>query len=196
MFSKRKFLLISKINILIIILLLIIKIMPVTLSKYQSSGIGNMNSNIAFYLISADYLTQNIKLTDLTPSDEAYVYTFTIGNKKEEEISEVDIEYTLSIVTTTNLPLRYELYENTNYQEEGSVNLISATNTVVSSDSDGTYFQNFTLNKEELYYQIPTTNTYTLVIYFDQTNNDAKYQDVVEGIQIIVDSRQIIEENS
>lgn len=170
--------------------------MPVTLSKYQSSGIGNMNSNIAFYLISADYLTQNIKLTDLTPSDEAYVYTFTIGNKKEEEISEVDIEYTLSIVTTTNLPLRYELYENTNYQEEGSVNLISATNTVVSSDSDGTYFQNFTLNKEELYYQIPTTNTYTLVIYFDQTNNDAKYQDVVEGIQIIVDSRQIIEENS
>lgn len=196
MFSKRKFLLISKINILIIILLLIIKIMPVTLSKYQSSGIGNMNSNIAFYLISADYLTQNIKLTDLTPSDEAYVYTFTIGNKKEEEISEVDIEYTLSIVTTTNLPLRYELYENTNYQEEGSVNLISATNTVVSSDSDGTYFQNFTFEKEELYYQTPTTNTYTLVIYFDQTNNDAKYQDVVEGIQIIVDSRQIIEENS
>lgn len=196
MFSKRKFLLISKINILIIILLLIIKIMPVTLSKYQSSGIGNMNSNIAFYLISADYLTQNIKLTDLTPSDEAYVYTFTIGNKKEEEISEVDIEYTLSIVTTTNLPLRYELYENTNYQEEGSVNLISATNTVVSSDSDGTYFQNFTFEKEELYYQTPTTNTYTLVIYFDQTNNDAKYQDVVEGIQIIVDSRQMIEENS
>ncbi|MCI6265672.1 MAG: hypothetical protein MR598_02350 [Erysipelotrichaceae bacterium] len=196
MFSKRKFLLISKINILIIILLLIIKIMPVTLSKYQSSGIGNMNSNIAFYLISADYLTQNIKLTDLTPSDEAYVYTFTIGNKKEEEISEVDIEYTLSIVTTTNLPLRYELYENTNYQEEGSVNLISTTNTVVSPDSDGTYFQNFTFEKEELYYQTPITNTYTLVIYFDQTNNDAKYQDVVEGIQIIVDSRQIIEENS
>lgn len=196
MFSKRKFLLISKINILIIILLLIIKIMPVTLSKYQSSGIGNMNSNIAFYLISADYLTQNIKLTDLTPSDEAYVYTFTIGNQKEEKVSEVDIEYTLSIVTTTNLPLRYELYENANYQEEGSVNLISTTNTVVSPDSDGTYFQNFTFEKEELYYQTPTTNTYTLVVYFDETNNDAKYQDVIEGIQIIVDSRQIIEENS
>ena len=196
MFSKRKFLLISKINILIFILLLILKIMPVTLSKYQSSGIGNMNSNIAFYLLSTDYLTQKIKLTNLIPNNNPYVYTFTIGNIKEEKVSEVDIEYTLSIVTTTNLPLRYELYENSDYQEADSINLIGTNNTIIAPDSDGTYFQKFTFEKEELYYQTPTTNTYTLIVYFDQTNNDAKYQDVVEGIQIIVDSRQIIEENS
>lgn len=196
MFSKRKFLLISKINILIIILLLIVKIMPVTLSKYQSSGVGNMNSNIAFYLISPDYLTKNIKLADLIPSSNPYVYNFTIGNIKEEKVSEVDIEYTLSIVTTTNLPLRYELYENANYLEEGSVNLIGTSNTVIALDGDGTYFQSFTFEKEELFYQTPTTNTYTLVVYFDETDNDAKYQDVVEGVRIIVDSRQIIEESS
>ena len=196
MFSKRKFLLISKINILIFILLLILKIMPVTLSKYQSSGIGNMNSNIAFYLLSTDYLTQKIKLTNLIPNNNPYVYTFTIGNIKEEKVSEVDIEYTLSIVTTTNLPLRYELYENSDYQEADSINLIGENNTIIAPDSDGTYFQKFTFEKEELYYQTPTTNTYTLIVYFDETNNDAKYQDVVEGIQIIVDSRQIIEENN
>ena len=107
MFSKKKFLLISKINILIIVLLLLIKIMPITLSKYQSSGIGNTNSNIAFYLLTADYLTEKIKLSDLIPSDNPYIYTFTISNKKGEKTSEVDIEYVLSIVTTTNLPLRY-----------------------------------------------------------------------------------------
>lgn len=194
MFSKKKFLLISKINILIIVLLLLIKIMPITLSKYQSSGIGNTNSNIAFYLLTADYLTEKIKLSDLTPSDNPYLYTFTISNQKGEKISEVDIEYVLSIVTTTNLPLRYELYENSNYQDSNAVNLITDSNTVTELDEDGTYFQTFTFEKEELYFATPITNTYTLVVYFDQSNNDAKYQDVVEGIRIIVDSKQIIEE--
>lgn len=193
MFSKRKFLLISKINVLIIVLLILIKIMPVTLSKYESSGIGQMNSNIAFYLLSADYLTEKIKLSDLTPSDSPYVYTFTVGNKKDSETSEVDIEYVLSIVTTTNLPLRYELYENSNYLDDDAVNLITSGNTVVEKDIDGTYFQTFTFNKEELYFSNPTINTYTLLVYFDKINNDSKYQDVVEGVRIIVDSKQIIE---
>ena len=194
MFSKKKFLLISKINILIIVLLLLIKIMPITLSKYQSSGIGNTNSNIAFYLLTADYLTEKIKLSDLIPSDNPYIYTFTISNKKGEKTSEVDIEYVLSIVTTTNLPLRYELYENSNYQDSNAVNLITDSNTVTELDEDGTYFQTFTFEKEELFFSTPTTNTYILVVYFDQSSNDAKYQDAVEGVRIIVDSKQIIEE--
>lgn len=196
MFSKKKFLLISKINLLVIILLILIKIMPVTLSKYQSSGIGNMNSNIAFYLLTADYLTQKIKLSDLTPSDNPYVYTFTVGNEKDSKTSEVDIEYILSIVTTTNLPLRYELYENSNYQDENAVNLINDSNTVIEKDEDGTYFQKFTFEKENLYFNNPSTNTYTLLVYFDKSNNDAKYQDVVEGLRIIVDSKQIMDENN
>ena len=196
MFSKKKFLLISKINLLVIVLLILIKIMPVTLSKYQSSGIGNMNSNIAFYLLTADYLTQKIKLSDLTPSDNPYVYTFTVGNEKDSKTSEVDIEYILSIVTTTNLPLRYELYENSNYQDENAVNLINDSNTVIEKDEDGAYFQKFTFEKENLYFNNPSTNTYTLLVYFDKSNNDAKYQDTVEGLRIIVDSKQIIDENN
>ena len=195
MFSKKKFLLISKINLLVILLLILIKIMPVTLSKYQSSGIGNMNSNIAFYLLTVDYLTQRIKLSDLTPSDNPYVYTFTVGNEKDSKTSEVDIEYILSIVTTTNLPLRYELYENSNYLDDAAVNLITSGNTVVEKDIDGTYFQTFTFETEKLYFSNPTTNTYTLLVYFDKSNNDAKYQDVVESIKIIVDSKQIIDSN-
>lgn len=195
MFSKKKFLLISKINILIIVLLLLIKILPVTLSKYQSSGTGNIDSNIAFYLLSADYLTQNIKLTDLVPSDSPYVYTFTIANEKDDTTSEVDIEYVLSIITTTNLPLRYELYKNSDYQSADAVNLITNGNTVIEPDSDGTIFQTFTFNKEELYYTTPTTNTYTLLVYFDKINNDAKYQDIVEGLRINIDSKQIIDTN-
>ena len=45
MFSKKKFLLISKINLLVIILLILIKIMPVTLSKYQRLYVYDDNGN-------------------------------------------------------------------------------------------------------------------------------------------------------
>lgn len=192
MFSKKKFILITRINILFITLLVLIKLLPVTLSKYQSSGIGNMNSNIAFYLINVSNLSETIRLDNLKPCDLEYVYNFSVSNKKDDILSEVDIEYVLSIVTTTNLPLRYELYENCDYELNSCNNLISDNNTKIVQDSDNTYFKEFTLEKEEMYFSKEVTNNYTLVVYFDLKNNDAKYQDSVELVEINVDSSQII----
>lgn len=193
MFSKKKFILITRINILFITLLVLIKLLPVTLSKYQSSGIGNMNSNIAFYLINVSNLSETIRLDNLKPRDLEYVYNFSVSNKKDDILSEVDIEYLLSIVTTTNLPLRYELYENCDYELNSCNNLISDNNTKIVQDSDNTYFKEFTLKKEEMYFSKEVTNNYTLVVYFDLKNNDAKYQDSVELVEINVDSSQIID---
>ena len=193
MFSKKKFILINKINLLIIILLLLLNIMPTTLSKYHSAGIGNINSNIAFYLLEATYETKQIKLNDIVPSDIPYTFTFTIGNQNDAMVSEVDIEYELKIVTTTNLPLRYELYKNSNYLDNEATNLITDNSTKYSQDEYGTYFQTFNIETENLYYKNPITNTYTLVVFFDKKNNDAKYQGMIEGITIIIDSKQIID---
>ena len=133
MFSKKKFILISKINFLILVFILLINIMPVTFSKYQSMGTGNINSNIAFYLLESTYVTEQVKLNDLVPSDNPYVFNFTIGNQRDDDVSEVDIEYVLQIITTTNLPLRYELYKNCNFLDNSSVNLITDANTDIFS---------------------------------------------------------------
>ena len=192
MFSKKKFILISKINFLILVFILLINIMPVTFSKYQSIGTGNINSNIAFYLLESTYVTEQVKLNDLVPSDNPYVFNFTIGNQRDDDVSEVDIEYVLQIITTTNLPLRYELYKNCDFLDNSSVNLITEANTEISQDEYGTYFQKFNIETEYLYYSEPLTNEYTLVVYFDKSNNDAKYQGMVEGVKISIDSKQII----
>ena len=192
MFSKKKFILISKINFLILVFILLINIMPVTFSKYQSIGTGNINSNIAFYLLESTYVTEQVKLNDLVPSDNPYVFNFTIGNQRDDDVSEVDIEYVLQIITTTNLPLRYELYKNCDFLDNSSVNLITDANTEISQDEYGTYFQKFNIETEYLYYSEPLTNEYTLVVYFDKSNNDAKYQGMVEGVKISIDSKQII----
>lgn len=193
MFSRKKFLLISKINFLVLILLLIVKVMPVTFSRYESSGVGNTNANIAFYLIELDYLTEKIKLANLSPNDKPYVFSFVVKNFNDKMSSEVSIEYNLSIVTTTNLPLSFELYENSDYTSETATNLITDVNTKVEADEDGTYFQTFSFEKEELLFKTNTENKYTLLVYFDSLQNDAVYQDAIDSIRIIVDSRQIID---
>ena len=188
MFSKKNILLISKINLFLVAFFITLVLFPFTLSKYETNTTGNVNSNIAFYLFKADYQVQRIKLADLKPSSEAHVYTFSVSNQNNNKVSDVDIEYTLRIVTTTNLPLRYQLYENENYQSNNATNLINANNSTIAPDQDGTYFQ-----REELLYSTPKTNNYTLVVYYDTTNKEAKYQDTVESVRIIIESRQIID---
>ena len=193
MFSKKKFVLFNKINLLIIVLLILLKLLPVTLSRYESNAIGETNTNIAYYLLEPNYYTDNIKLNTLGIQQEPYVYNFTISNFNENDHSEVDLTYILSIVTTTNIPLRYELYENEDYTSTNKTNLITTNNTVIEPDSDGTYFQTITMNEEEMLYSEDITNSYTLLIYYDSNNADSKYQDTIEGVRIIIDSKQEID---
>lgn len=192
MFNKKNILLISKINLFLVTFFMTLVIFPFALSKYQTTATGNVNSNIAFYLFKADYQVQRIKLADLEPSNTPHVYTFSVSNQNNNKVSDVDIEYTLRIVTTTNLPLRYQLYKNEDYQSNDSTNLINGNNTTIAQDDDDTYFQTFTFSTEQLLYAIPKTNNYTLVIYYDVTNKESKYQDTIESIRIIIDSKQII----
>lgn len=191
MFSKKKFLLISKINTLFLILLILIKFLPVTFSKYQSSGIGNIDTSIAFYLLEVGKLNESIKINDLVPRSEPYIYIFTISNQKESKISDVDIEYILKIRTTTNLPIQYKLYLNSDYRDNSSINLINDNNSVIEKDSDGTYFQEFTFASERLYFSTPKVNTYTLLIYFNENDEDATYQGNIELVELDVDSSKI-----
>ncbi len=193
MFNKKNILLISKINLFLISFFITLVLFPFTLSKYQTTSTGNVNSNIAFYLFKTDYQVQRIKLADIKPSSVPNVYTFSISNQNNSKISDVDIEYILRIVTTTNIPLRYQLYKNEDYQSNDATNLINGNNTTIYQDDDGTYFQKFEFSTEELLYSTPKTNNYTLVVYYDDTNKEFKYQDTVESIRIIIDSKQIID---
>ena len=85
----------------------------------------------------------------------------------------------------TNLPLTYELYIN------GNTENIIKTNEIVQ-DEDGTYFREITTNTENLYYQEPKTNIYNLVVKFPESYNTKEYQDIIEMLEITIDSRQMV----
>lgn len=174
---------------LTIALVLLICIVPKTFSKYESTMSGITSVDAAYYVLGTEYQYQTIELPTIIPSDDAYVYTFSIANNKDGKRLETRLEYDLSVRTTTNLPLTYELYMNTDDINNASSIKVSDS---VSPDEDGTYFRHITTNKAFFSYLYDEVNYYTLVVNFPSEYNNFKYQDIVDVIEIRIDSRQLL----
>lgn len=179
-----------KLLILLLTLILLIRVLTVAFSKYQSKATTNPNIQVAFYVINKNYEKMSLNLDSLFPSDEPYIYNFSISNTNGEKMCETDMEYDLIIRTTTNLPLTYELYKNQNYNDSGATNIIK-TNDIVQ-DENKTYFRIISVETENFSYTTKKTNLYQLVVHFPKKYNTINYQDIIEGIEITVNSKQII----
>lgn len=192
MISKKRFILAIKLSMAIIFLITAIAILPKVFSRYQSSANTNPDINVAFYIINTEYQSRNIVLSKIEPSDDPYLVNFTISNNDGTNRLGVDAVYDLKIVTTTNLPLSYELYRNQTYNTNGAVNVISST-TSITTDQDGTYFKTMIAPSESFSFRENQTYSYQLVIYFPRDYMSYSYQDIVESIEIVVDSKQVVE---
>lgn len=176
---------IEKLVILTMVLVLLICVIPKTFSKYESDMSGVAEVETAFYVIATDYQYQTIALPTIVPRDEPYVYTFSVANNKDGKRLETRLEYNLSIRTTTNLPLTYELYKN-----DSDVSIKVSDD--VMADDDGTYFRYITTNREFFSYLYDEVNYYTLVVNFSKEFMDFNYQDIADVIEITIDSKQIL----
>ena len=90
-------------------MLILLLIVPITYSSFFSNKKTDAKIDAAYYVIDVNNYVDAIKLTDLVPSEDKYIYTFSIQNYKDDDMCEVDMIYDLIIKTTTNLPLKYEL---------------------------------------------------------------------------------------
>lgn len=182
---------IFKITFLLIMLLVLLIMLPMSYSRYESTTTSNATAPVAYYVLDASYQYVNVKIPNLVPSINPYLYTFTISNTDGTTRTDTLLEYDLTLKTTTNLDLNYELYMNEDYQNPLSTNIITATNVI--QDTHGTYFKEMTTNTQYFTYTYDETNTYTLLIYFPTTYLNHIYQDIVEGIFIIIESKQVIQ---
>lgn len=96
--------------------------------------------------------------------------------------------YNLTLKATTNLPIKYELYMNQNYNDANAKNIITSDTT--EKDDDGTYFKTMIVDTETLEFANPKTNVYNLVINFPENYNTENFQDIIEMIEIEVESKQ------
>ena len=189
MVKKRKANLYKKFVILVLCLLILIRIFVLTLSRYESEAESNVDIDLAFYVLNEDYQDMSINLDNIFPSDTPYIYTFSISNEKDGNRADTNLEYNLKIRTTTNLPLEYKLYKNQNYDDNNAQNII--TNDKTEQDQSGTYFRTIETPTEKFYYNAKGENIYYLVIRFPAKYNTEDYQNIIEGIEISVESHQI-----
>jgi hypothetical protein len=161
--------------------------------------------DVAMYILNEDYQNMNLKLDSMMPREAPYVYDFAISNYKDGRRTDVDLEYTLIVRTTTNLPLTYTLYLNQKYvnTEDGSVVvsneiLQTAENVELSNnilpDDDGTYFRTLTAKTAFFGDTDNELNLYKLVIGFPETYKSVEYQDIIESVEIIINSKQVLED--
>lgn len=184
--NKRMFL---KVLIIVLGIIVATRLFGLILAKYESISNSKANVDVAFYVLNDDYKTMTTNLDALEPRDDAYIYNFSIGNENGEQKAEVDLEYELSIRTTTNLPLTYQLYMNQDYKDKDAQNII--TENEITLDEQGTYFRHIKTEKVNLTYRKATTNLYQLVVYFPKNYNTENYQNIIELIEITVNAHQV-----
>lgn len=194
MIDIKKFLKYNRLTIAIIILAILLFIVPITYSRFQSTRTPNTEIETAFYIIDSNYETKSVHLDDLVPSDTPYTYNFTVANNNGTDRAETDIEYTIEITSTTNLPLNYALYLNQEYTDEDSTNIIITSTT--QPDEYGTYFKKMVTESKKFSHLKDESNSYQMTVVFPKEYEDFEYQGIIEGIIITVKSKQVIEENN
>lgn len=189
-FNRKKSIIIAKLLVNILCIILILILLDRIYAKYKTQATSQAEIRAAFYLLNDDFQNVNVKLDALEPRDEDYIYTFSISNNKNNKRTETTLEYELTVVTTTNLPITYKLYKNEDYKSGTSI----ITNDTIVKDEYGTFFRMLSTDKEVFTHTEDQTNIYTLVIKFPKQYNKTEYQDIIEAISIEIASRQLIQE--
>lgn len=173
---------------LLVILFLSGFLFSISLASYQSQTRLRANIDKALYVFNREKMSFNIDSEKIVPSDEDYSYKFSISNYSEEKESDFNIVYTLKIKTTTNLPLEFKLYKNTDLNN----NILSSAE--IKQDIDGSYYKVYTVDEEVLMkYEDKVIDVYTLNINFPKKYaEDLTYADCIEAIEVIIDSSQAI----
>lgn len=163
-------------------------------SSYHSKAEINTKVEKAVYILEEGMFSFNIDIDGIFPKEEPYIYQFSIANYNAYQKSNVDLEYSLSFRTTTNLPIEYQLYRNENYDDSNSTNLFSLSSVI--QDEDGSWYNQFDLpTKYTFNYHEQMKDIYYLVVYFPkQYSTHSEYADLIDNVEVIVDAKQIIDQ--
>ena len=153
---------------------------------FESTTSSEADIDIAFYCVKEDFQTMTLKLESMVPRPEPYIYNFTVSNFDGAKRTETKLEYVLTIRTTTNIPLNFKLFDT----NSGSIDI---TDEEIAPDEDGTIFRRLKTNVREFGFLENQTNNYRLEIELPIIYKDSEYQDLIELVEINVDSKQKIE---
>lgn len=187
-----------KLLVIMLIAIVLYRLIFGSFSLYESNAETTADVDLAVYVLDDVYLTRSVALQKMLPGD-TQTFTFTISNFYDNEttgervVSDTDMEYTLKIKATTNLPLEFVITKN---QEMIDANNIASTTVV--QDTYSTYFKEILTDTDQFDLNVGTdrdiqyTNTYIVKITLPATCTDEMYAGVKDAIDIEIQGKQMI----
>ena len=190
-FDKNKFILIGKLIFVFVALVLIVNLFSSSFAKYESDVDVSANAQIAFFVIDQGTYEGSISITGLEPSTEPQYYSFYVRNYNSDKRADVDLDYTITFETTTNLPLQYEIIKNETYEDDYT-SIIS--NSTVRQDDNDVYYKVFESNVTTRFaHTANQEDRYILKVVFPESykNSPDTYQGMIELFSIIIRASQV-----
>lgn len=176
-------------SILLIILLISIGTINFTQARYESDTNVNISPSLAFFIVDVGTSSGQIKLDGLVPRNEPYLYSFNVSNFNDEKRANVDLTYSIELITTTNIPLNFKVFRANNYEEnEMDVD-------VTTTDENGVYYRHLVINDvNTMNYNVDTTDVYTLWVEFPKIyeNYPDYYAGIIELVDIKINAEQVV----
>ena len=177
-------------SVIIIIAIFLLSKVQLTEAKYETHNTSEITPNFAFFIVDVSTQSASIRLDNVIPRANPYTYSFQVSNFQGIKRANVDLTYSIEIISTTNLPLNIKLYKGTD--------TTAATNYTesLSTNSDGVYFRHLLFNGiETMNYSTLKTDTYTLWVEFPSSysSNADGYAGVIELIDIEIRAEQVVD---
>jgi len=162
-----------------------------TQAKYETSALLDISPSLAFFIVDVQSQSGQIKLDSMIPSATPYLYQFNVSNfdDSNNKIANVDLTYSIEIITTTNIPLNYRIYKGNNMV----VNEIDSD--TVTTDANGVYYRHLVLNGVSVMsHSVRNTDVYTLWVEFplQYKNSPAAYSGIIELVDVKIDAEQVV----
>lgn len=188
-FNKKDFRRYLFFSILLIITIVAIGTFKITQARYESQTDINVSPNLAFFIVDVGSQSGQIQLDGMLPSETPYVYSFNVSNFKNNKRANVDLTYTIEIITTTNMPLNFKIFKGS-----------SSTQDVIDSDTfttdeNGVYYRHLLINEASTFsYSANQTDIYKLWVEFplQYKNNPNDYAGIIDLIDIKINAEQVV----
>lgn len=188
--DNKKFKSTFKLTLIILFIVLIINLVGVTYSRYESKANMNVQANIALFLVDQGTYNGSIALEGLEPSSTPYTYVINVRNYNDTYRTDVDLTYHVKFETTTNLPLNFSVYRNEEYSNNAT-NIISSSS--YRQDGD-VYYKVYETNGDySFHYNSNEQDYYTIVVEYPEAykNFPDLYQGKIDLITVIITAEQV-----
>ena len=176
-------------SILLIAVLVSIGKFNFTQARYESEVTANVSPSLAFFLVDVTNTSGQIKLDGIIPRAQPYLFTFNVSNFDATRHADVDLTYSIEIVTTTNMHLNFKIFKGNN------MTLDEIDSDTITADDNGVYYRHLVINDAStMNFANDVTDTYTLWVEFPTSNmnNPDAYAGIIDLVDVVINAEQVV----